>query len=113
VQEVRSTFGTIGRYRPKPGHEEQLRALTEEWDRTMRPTIPGLVAGVRGRPAGRPGEMISVILTQDEATYRAFANNPEQDAWYRRLVEHLETEPTWEDVAWEGVRIDASRSPGG
>ena len=54
-------------------------------------------------------KMVAVVLMQDEATYRALAGRPEQDAWYRRLVEHLAAEPTWEDVAWDGARVDAGR----
>ena len=103
-------FGTIGRFRLKPGHEEQVRALNEEWAREIRPTIPGLVVELWGRPASGSGELVGVVLMQDEATYRALAARPEQDAWYRRLVEHLEAEPTWEDVAWEAVRADAGRA---
>ena len=105
-------FGTISRLRPKPGHEEQVRALEEEWYRTIRPSIPGLVVGAFGRPADRPGELIGVTVMQDEATYRALAARPEQDAWYRRLVEHLEAEPTWEDVAWDLVAFDVRPSAG-
>jgi hypothetical protein len=105
-------FGTIGHFRVKSGHEAQLRTLNEEWERTVRPTIPGLIVGIFGRPSGRPGEMVSVILMQDEATYRALAARPEQDAWYRRMIEHLEAEPTWEDVAWEELRVAAGRFGG-
>jgi len=102
-------FGTIGRVRLKPGHERQLRDLMQEWTRTMRPTVPGLVVQLGGHPVDRAGELVTVVLTQDEATYRALAASPEQDRWYRRLVEHLVAEPTWEDVAWDEVRFDAAR----
>ena len=106
-------FGTIGRFRPKPGHEDRIMAVNEEWWRDIRPTIPGLIVGLWGRPVDRPGEVVEIVLMQDEATYRALAANPEQDAFYRRLVEHLEAEPTWEDVAWEEVRVDAGRATRG
>jgi hypothetical protein len=102
-------LGTIGRFRVKPGHEERVRALNEEWARDIRPTIPGLVVELWGRPVGAPGEQVAVVLMQDEATYRALAARPEQDAWYRRLVEHLEAEPSWEDVAWDAVRAEAGQ----
>ena len=94
-------FGTIGHARPKPGREEQVRALTDEWQREIRPRIPGSVLQLMGRPKDRPGEVVFVALTRDEATYRALAAMPEQDAWFRRLLEHLEGEPTWEDVEME------------
>lgn len=102
-------FGTIGRFRPKPGHEAEIAALTEEWMRTQRPTLPGTVVQLSGRVADRPGEMLTVVLMQDEATYRGLANDPNQDAWYRRLVDHLDGEPTWEDVAWDGFVVDAGK----
>ena len=35
---------------------------------------------------------------QDEPTYRNLAAMPEQDAWFRRFVEHPEGEPTWKDI---------------
>ncbi len=91
-------FGTIGRFRVKPGHEERVRALDEEWGRTIRPTVPGLVVSLWGRAADRPGEMVAVVLMADEATYRALADMPEQHAFYLRFNEVFEAEPSWEDV---------------
>jgi len=44
---------------------------------------------------------VFVALAQDQATYRRLADMPEQDAWYRQLLEHIEQEPTWEDVELE------------
>lgn len=105
-------FGTIGRIRPKPGHDASIVALMEEWARTQRPKIPGLVVQVAGAPVDRAGELIIVIIVRDEITYRALADSPAQDAWYRRMVEHLEGEPTWEDVAWQTFRADISDARG-
>ena len=96
-------FGTIGHARPKPGHDAQIRALTEEWQRTIRPKVAGEFLQLFGRPKDRPGETVFIALAQDEATYRALAEMPEQDAWFRRFVEHVESEPTWEDVEMEVV----------
>ncbi len=90
--------GTIGRFRIKPGHEEQVKALTQEWERSIRPTIPVVVVTLLRRPVAGGGETADVIAMQDEAAYQALANRAEQDAWYRRWVEHLEGELTWEDV---------------
>lgn len=102
-----SMFGTIGRFRPKPGAEEQVQALTAEWSRTIRGRIPGAVVQMDGRPADRPGEIVAIVLMQDEQTYRDLASLPEQDAWYRRLRECLTVDPEWEDVAWTSFRADA------
>ena len=94
-------FGTIGHARPKPGHEGQIQAMTDEWLRTIRPKVPGPFLQLQGRVKDRPEEVVFVALAQDEATYRALAEMPEQDAWFRRFVEHLDGEPTWEDVEME------------
>ena len=91
-------FGTIGHVRPKPGHEAQIDAMQAEWNRTIRPRVPGSVLTLMGRPKDRPGEVVFIALMQDEPTYRALAAMPEQDAWYRGLLQHAEGEPTWEDV---------------
>jgi hypothetical protein len=99
-------FGTIGHARPKPGHDAHLRALTEEWERTIRPMIPGPFVQLFGHPKDRPGEMVFVALAQDEATYRRLAELPEQDAWFRRMADLLEGEPTWEDVDMEMVGLN-------
>jgi hypothetical protein len=99
-------FGTIGHVRPKPGTDTQLRSLTEEWKRTIRPQIPGPFLELVGRPKDRPGEMVFVALARDEATYRQLAAMPEQDAWYRRMQELIEGEPTWEDVEMDFVVQD-------
>ncbi len=99
-------FGTIGHARPKPGHEDQLAALLEEWRREIRPTIPGGFLSLNGHAAGQPNEQIFVGLAQDEAAYRALAESPIQDAWFRKLMEHMEGEPRWEDVELEIVVDD-------
>ena len=96
-------YGTIGRFKVQPGHEHEFRALQDEWIETIRPSVPGEVLALIGQSTERPGEMITVVLMQDEATYRGLADRPEQDAWYRRVVEHLIEEPTWDDIAWDNA----------
>jgi hypothetical protein len=99
-------FGTIGRARPKSGTDAQYRALHDEWGRTVRPKVPGAFLALIGRPKDRPGEMVFVALARDEVTYRELAALPEQDAWYRRYLELVEGEPTWEDVELDLVIQD-------
>jgi hypothetical protein len=99
-------FGTIGHARPKPGTDAQFHSLHEEWRRTVRPKLPGAFLELIGRSKDRPGEMVFVALARDEATYRELAALPEQDAWYRRYLELIEGEPTWEDVELDLVVQD-------
>jgi hypothetical protein len=43
-------------------------------------------------------------LFQDEETYRNLAANPEQDAWFRKMMELTEGDVTWEDVQIDDIR---------
>ena len=90
-------YGTVFRLRPKDGREADVVALTEEWTRVRGPQTAGARAIYLLRSERRPGELIGVAVFDDERTYRANAETPEQDAWYRRLREALEADPVWED----------------
>ena len=94
-------FGTIGHARIKRGGQSQLEALTQEWLETIRPQIPGEFIQLVGHADGQPDELVFVALAQDKATYQRMAELPEQDAWFRRMAEHLEGDVRWEDVAME------------
>ena len=94
-------FGTIGRARLKAGSRGQLDALMQEWQRVIRPRIPGAFVQLVGHADGQPEELVFVALARDQATYRALAAMPEQDAWFRRFAEQVEGEVRWEDVAME------------
>jgi hypothetical protein len=94
-------FGTIGHVRIKDGHESALTDLMDEWRVSIRPRVPGTFLNLFGRSVDRPGEAVFVALAEDEPTYRTLADMPEQDAWYRRLLDHIEAEPDWEDVELE------------
>ena|SRR5215216_6203678 len=91
-------FGTIGHARLKSGARNQLDALMQEWNATIRPKIPGATVNLIGHAAGSPNDLVFVALVQDEPTYRNLAAMPEQDAWYRRMLDLLEGDVRWEDV---------------
>lgn len=98
-------FGTIAHATVKPGQEAQLDALMEDWKREIRPKIPGPVVELIGHRAGQPDQVVFVVLTQDQATYRQMAEMPEQHQFYLRFNEVFTGEPTWEDVEMEwGIR---------
>ena len=96
-------FGTIGHARLKSGSRGELDALMAEWNQTIRPKIPGAFVQLVGHADGRPDELVFVALAQDKATYQALAAMPEQDAWFRRLADHVEGDVRWEDVAMEMI----------
>lgn len=100
-------YGTVARMRVKPGHFEQLLKMNEEWEQQRgRLTTAGHVAAYVFRPDNHPDEAILVAIFQDRERYRANAEDPEQDRWYRQLREHLEADPEWTDgeVIFAGTR---------
>ena len=94
-------FGTIAHATLEPGQEAQLGTLMEDWRREIRPKVPGPVVELVGHRAGRPNEVVFIVLTQDEATYRQMAAMPEQHQFYLRFNEVFTGEPAWEDVAMD------------
>ena len=77
----------------------------EDWQREIRPQVPGAVVQLTGHRAGEPAQIVFIALTQDEATYRTMAAMPEQHQFYLRFNEVFTGEPTWEDVELEwGLR---------
>jgi hypothetical protein len=87
-------YGTVARYRLKPGMEQKLLALEAEF-REAR--VPGLVTEYVYRLDKDPLQCIEVVVFESKEAYFALANSPEQDERYRRFVQLLEAEPEWND----------------
>lgn len=96
-------YGTIARLHPLPGRDDELRALSETFERER-----GQVAGYRAsylfrpdeNPYGRPTVFL-VAMFDDKATYRANADDPAQDAFYRKMRALLADDPDWADGTFE------------
>jgi hypothetical protein len=94
-------FGTIGRAHPKPGAEQKFDALMKDWVRDIRPKIPGQFVEFTGRSTQHPDEVLFIALAQDEKTYRALAEMPEQHKFFERMSELMDGDIRWEDVELE------------
>lgn len=90
-------YGTVSRARIKPGSEDKIVELFEEWQRDYRPTVKGAMHGYLYRKDNDPNEIIMVAVFEDKASYMANASDPSQDAWYKKFREQLEGDPVWED----------------
>jgi quinol monooxygenase YgiN len=90
-------YGTVARMRVMPGHEEQLKNMSEEFERTRGPRVPGFVATYLFKTDRDPQEHVLVAVFRDRDSYHANAADPEQDRWYRRWREHMEADPEWTD----------------
>jgi hypothetical protein len=96
-------FGTTAIAKPKPGQEA---AVVEHWNRWWRDRAPraqGALLGTISRNVSDPSELLVTVAFASKALYEANAADPEQDAWYQKLVSLLEEPPRWIDGDVLGV----------
>ena len=85
-------YGTIFKMKVKPGHEDQLLTILDSSG-----TQPdGGVAWFLMDPDSE-SEWIGVAVFDSKESHLANANNPEQHEMFLKMMEHLESEPTWTD----------------
>jgi heme-degrading monooxygenase HmoA len=96
-------YGTIARMRIKSGQETQLSDVSRQWEQERKGKARGFVTSYLLKPDQRPNERLLVAIFEDRQSYRANAEDPEQDKWYRRLRQHLESDPEWTDGEVEPV----------
>ena len=92
-------YGTVAHMRIKAGHGDALRSLTQEWNVERRPKVRGAVTGYLFELDRDSQDWIMIGIFEDKEAFMSNANDPEQDRWFRRVMEHLESEPQWNDGA--------------
>jgi quinol monooxygenase YgiN len=99
-------FGTIARYRVKPGHEKQLMNQMGSFEQNAP---EGWVYTTIFRNAEDPNEIWMSVVFDSEDAYRKNASSPDMDKEYRSMLEHLQGEPEWHDghVIHEAMRQTA------
>jgi antibiotic biosynthesis monooxygenase (ABM) superfamily enzyme len=97
-------YGTLARMRIKPGSEFVLEELEAEWYRTRGQSVPGAGPVYILAPDGDLSTRWLVAIFDDKESYAANADHPDQDAWYRRVREHLVADPEWIDGTWTDSR---------
>ena len=90
-------YGTVANIRVKAGQTDALRSLMQEWNTERKPKIRGAVTGYLFQLDRDPQDCIMVGVFADKEAYQANANDPEQHAWFERIMTHLESEPQWND----------------
>jgi hypothetical protein len=83
-------YGTVAHLKVKPGAIDSLNRMENR-----KPE--GYVASYVFRLDQNPDEVILVAIFEDERSYRANADSPEQDREYRDLRSHLSADPEWHD----------------
>lgn len=90
-------YGTVGRFRVKPGRLDDLIGIFNEWERDFRPRIPGALHTFAYQMDADSNVVLAVAVFKDKESYVANADSPEQDKWYQRLRECLNADPEWND----------------
>jgi heme-degrading monooxygenase HmoA len=91
-------YGTVARYRVKPGMEGQLRQLLEEQARVFEAgQVPGFVAAYAYRMDADPNDYYLAVVFESREAYGANAQSSEQDARYRQSLAVLDGAPEWHD----------------
>lgn len=99
-------YGTIARVHPKPGALAQLRDYAAEFNSGVNRRVPGFVASYIFDPDQKVYDRETVFLVaifEDEATYKANADSPEQHQDYLRMRELLEDDPEWMDGTFHSL----------
>jgi hypothetical protein len=95
-------YGTVFRFQIKPGKENEMQAFLESTSRDegQRLKAAGMVSSYVYKLDG--GGYMGAVVFQTKEQYVANANDPAQDAWYRRWRELLAADPEWNDgeVVW-------------
>src|ERR1044072_236818 len=96
-------FGTVAKYRLKPGHEKQF--MDEMGSFEDNPPA-GWVYHTVFRSSKDPNELWLSVVFESEEAYRKNAGSPQMDKEYRRMLDHLQGEPEWHDghVIHEAMR---------
>ena len=95
-------FGSVFHMVANPGAKDEIVRLMED-DSRMR-SIQGFQSAYVFDAAGN--DLWGVAVFEDEKSYRANANDPQQDQWYRRLRALLQADPEWHDGAIRAFRSE-------
>jgi hypothetical protein len=91
-------YGSVFRMRPKSDMRDQL------FETMMSDGRPkGMVAAYLLAEDGS-GDAWGFAVFEDEKSYRDNANDPDQDAAYRRFRELLDADPEWHDGSIDAFR---------
>ena len=94
-------YGTIARLHPRTDRLDELLAYGKDMEYG---TVPGYRASYLFRPDKDPYDKATVFLVamfDDEASYKANADSPEQNERYLELRALLEDDPDWMDGTFD------------
>jgi len=92
-------YGTVVRYRVKPGKLEDVRAWMED-SRGPNDVLGAMIVYQMDRD---PNEMFVAVVSESKEAYRTFSEDPATHERYLKLMEFLDGESEWND----GTVLDA------
>lgn len=78
-------FVSVLTYRIRPGDEDAIVALHEDWHRRRQAHPPGFLSGELLHSLIDPQTFIQVIRFEDQAAAEAASRLPEWSSWERRI----------------------------
>jgi quinol monooxygenase YgiN len=87
-------FGTVARMKFKPGSIEKMQEDMKEFEGRQ---VKGFLFTTVYRSQTDPNEVWLVTGFEDEASYRANAEDPQTDEMARKMQELMAAPPEWHD----------------
>jgi quinol monooxygenase YgiN len=87
-------FGTVARMKFKPGSFEKLQESMKGFEERQ---AKGFVSTTVYRSQSEPDEAWLAIVFEDEASYRANADDPQTDQMAKQMQELMVAPPEWHD----------------
>ena len=92
--EVNAMFGTVAKMKLKPGAYQKMQDLIKGFEE--RP-VKGFLFNAVYRSQSDPDEVWLVVGFEDEATYRANADDPQTDQMAQQYQQMMAAPPEWHD----------------
>ena len=87
-------FGTVARMKYKPGGYEKMQDIMKEFEQRQ---VKGFRFNAVYRSQSDPDEVWLIVGFEDEASYRANANDPQTDQMAQQYQQLLAAPPEWHD----------------
>jgi hypothetical protein len=86
-------YGSVFRFRPLPGKEEDVLDYHRRWKAERWPHVSSFVTEYIYRSASTPGEYVGAAVFESKEAMERTSQDPEEDRWYRQFRSLLEADP--------------------
>ena len=87
-------FGTVARMKFKPGSYEKMQDIMKGFEQRQ---VKGFLFNAVYRSQSDPDDVWLIVGFEDEASYRANANDPDTDKMAQQYQQLLAEPPEWHD----------------